>query len=565
MPDIATDKVLSIASSYALSMPIAQTLFTRGYTSREQLDAYLFSSLERDVQHPSSMKDAQRAVDRLIKAIDSGEKILIAGDYDVDGITSSALLLICLKPLGALINFFLPNRIKDGYGLSVATVEKAVANGYTLIITVDNGITAFDPALKARELGIDLIITDHHKPHDRLPNAYAIVNPNQNDCPYPFKFFAGVGVIFKVLSLLYECKGLTMPAKAYELLLLGTVADVVPLVGENRFWVRHGLQSVHACESSSLQLLKSNGGLTKPKLSSLDIGFSITPQINALGRLQDARQGVRFLIGADMQEVKEVGALLLSLNETRKELERSIFSQVKAKIESGVVDVMHERVIVLVGNDWPPGVIGLVASRLVATYARPVLLFHHAKNGLIKGSCRSIPAFNIFTALHACRDLIEQFGGHVMAAGLSLKEENLPALKQRLEALAAEQLSDDDLQLSVRLDAQALLPDFTKKFLKDMEYLEPFGNENKQPLFLIKNVTLVQEPTLLKGAHVKCTIFADGVVKPIIFFNRPELFELFIKQQEHSFDVAAYVVENVWNGRTTIELTGVDVSCLMGT
>lgn len=563
MPHEDSGQILSIASAYSLSLPIAQTLFTRGYKTSKQIDEYLFSSLEKDVAHPSCMKDAQKVVDRLIVAMNHGEKILIAGDYDVDGITSSALLLSCLVPLGASINFFLPNRIKDGYGLSVATVEKAADNGYKLIITVDNGITAFEPARKAKELGIDLIITDHHKPHDQLPDAYAIVDPHQKDCAYPFKFFAGVGVIFKVLSLLYERKGLTLPAKAYELLLLGTVADVVPLVGENRFWVRYGLQVVHSYESTSFNLLKTNGRVTKPKLSSLDIGFSITPQINALGRLQDARQGVRFLIGSDKQETEQVGALLMTLNEARKEIERSIFAEIKADIDASP-ESLQARILIKVGEHWPAGVIGLVASRLVATYGRPVLLFHRVKGGFIKGSCRSIPAFNIFSALSGSRDLLEQFGGHTMAAGLTLKEENLPHLQQRLEALAVQQLKQEDIQLSIHCDGQALLSDLTKKFLKDMEYLEPFGNENRQPLFYLKQVTLVQPPTLLKDAHVKCSIFADGIIKPIIFFNRPELYTWLMNQQDKAFDVAAYVTEHIWNGRSTIELTGVDVSYTQG-
>lgn len=563
LPPVDHEQTLHIAATYNLSVPIAQTLVTRGIVSREQLDTYLFSVIERDVEHPSRICDAQKAVDRIIQALDNGEKILIAGDYDVDGITSSALLLVCLMPLGAKINFFLPNRVKDGYGLSVKTVERAAANGYSLIITVDNGITAFEPARKARELGVDLIITDHHKPHDHLPDAYAVVDPHRADCHSTFKYFAGVGVIFKVLSLLYECKGLSMPAKAYELLLLGTVADVVPLIGENRFWVRHGLRYINAVESPCLKVLKANSRVTKPKLSSLDIGFSITPQINALGRLEDARQGVRFLIGSDEQEIEGVGALLRTLNETRKELERKIFAEIKAEIDAGAIDISKERVIFAVGKQWPPGVIGLVASRLVGMYGRPALLFHQTKDGLAKGSCRSIPAFNLFNALHGARDLLEQFGGHVMAAGLSIKADRLPALKERLEQLAAQLLTEQDLQLTVPLDAQALLSDFTKKFMKDLEYLEPFGNENKQPLFLIKNVTLVQQPVLLKDAHVKCTLFADGTIKPIVFFNRPELFSRLMKQQDQSFDVVAHVVENVWNGKTNIELSGVDIGRLV--
>lgn len=564
LPQGTYSEALAIAASYNLSVPIAQTLVTRGFVSRDQLDAYLFSSFDRDVGHASSMQDAEKAVERIMVALNKGEKILIAGDYDVDGVTSSALMLACLLPLGANINFFLPNRVRDGYGLSVKTVERAAANGYSLIITVDNGITAFEPALKAKELGIDLVITDHHRPHDEMPDAYAIVNPNRRDCAYPFKYFAGVGVIFKVMSLLYERKGLTMPPKAYELLLLGTVADVVPLTGENRFWVRHGLQYINTFESPSLALLKANGRVVKPKLSSLDIGFSIAPQINALGRLQDARQGVRFLIGADAQEIKEVGATLLALNEARRDIERTIFAEIKATIDAGSIDVTRERIIMAASDKWPSGVIGLVASRLVSSYGRPAILFHLTEQGLAKGSCRSINGFNLFNALHESRDIIEQFGGHTLAAGLSIKVDRLPMLKQRLEEAALKHLTEDDLKLKITIDAQALLSDLTKKFLTDLEHLEPFGNENKQPVFMVKQVNLVQPPVLLKDAHVKCTVFADGVLKPVMFFNRPELFDFFMQQQDKPFDIAAHVVENTWNGRTNIELTGIDVSCSAG-
>jgi len=564
VPEMQHASVLELASAYNLSVPIAQTLITRGFTDRAHLDAYLFSSFERDVGHAAQMKDADKAVERILLAIERGENILIAGDYDVDGVTSSSLMLVCLLPLGANINFFLPNRARDGYGLSVKTVERAARNGYTLIVTVDNGITAFEPALKARELGVDLIITDHHRQHHALPEAYAVVNPNRLDCEYPFKYLAGVGVIFKVMWLLYERKGLEMPAKAYELLLLGTVADVVPLVGENRFWVRHGLQYINRFESPSFQVLKQNGKVTKAKLSSTDIGFSIAPQINALGRLEDARQGVKFLIGSDLDEIKEVGNVLLALNDARREIERAIFAEIKAEIDAGNIDLNTERVIFAAGKGWPAGVIGLVASRLLSSYGRPAILFHLTNDGLAKGSCRSIPEFNMFNALQASHDLLKQFGGHSLAAGLSLPAENLPALKQRLEQMIAEQVSDDDLRLKLALDAHATLPELTKKFMQDLEYLEPFGNENRQPVFFVKDLVLVQKPQLLKDVHVKCQVFADGVIKPIMFFNRPELFEKFMNQGEQPFDVATYVVENHWNGRVNVELNGIDVARLAG-
>lgn len=560
LPQGDSQSIWAIAAAYNLSYPVAQLLLSRGYTDKEKIDSFLFSSFEKDVAHPSRFKDAQKSVDRILKAIHDKEKILVCGDYDVDGITSSALMMICLLPLGADINFFLPHRLRDGYGLSTKIVERAAQNNYTVLITVDNGITAFEPALKAKELGIDLIVTDHHKPHDHLPQAYAIVNPSQDDCEYPFKALAGVGVTFKLLSLLYEMKGLALPAKAYELLLLGTIADVVPLLGENRFWVRYGLNYVNNVESISLKVLKQNGKLTKPLLCAADIGFSIAPQINALGRLEDARQGVKFLIGADPAIVNEVGAVLLELNQARKEIERAIVASIEAEIATKKINLEQDTVIIGASSDWTPGVIGLVASRFVGAYGKPTILFHLTKDGKAKGSCRSIPEFNIFKALTACSDLIDQFGGHPMAAGLSLPAHNVPILKERLQNLLMEHVAREDLQPKVTLDAEITLPDLTKKFVDDLAHLEPFGNQNSNPNFYVKNVMLVQRPLLLKDAHVKCSIFADGVIKPIIFFNRPELFDKFQNIELNSFDLAVQVNENHWNGKVSIELQGVDVA-----
>jgi single-stranded-DNA-specific exonuclease len=560
LPEADSQRIAHIAATYNISFPIAHTLLSRGYTDHDAIKSFLFSSLEKDVAHPSLLKDAQKSVDRILYAIANKEPILVFGDYDVDGITSSALMMISLLPLGANVNFHLPHRVKDGYGLSTKIVERAARNGYKVIITVDNGITAFDPALKAKELGVDLIITDHHRQHADLPDAFAIVNPNQNDCPYPFKKLAGVGVSFKLLSLLYEQKGEKLPQKVYELLLLGTVADVVPLLGENRFWVRHGLHHVNNTESFAFKTLKQNGKVVRPLVSSLDIGFSIAPQINALGRLEDPRQGVKFLIGSDENEVTQVGKVLFELNEARKEIERSIIAEVQQMIDLEVVNVKDENVIIASSRNWPPGVIGLVASRFVGKYGKPTILFHETKDGMLKGSCRSIPEFNMFDALQASSEFIEQFGGHSQAAGLAIKKENLPHLKESLEKIVADTLTAEDLTQKLVIDAEGKLSDFSQKFMQDMRHLEPFGCDNKQPNFLISDVVLVQKPKLLKELHVKCSVFADGVIKPVIFFNRPELYPQLMAHESDSFSLAANVQENHWNGRVNIELTGIDIS-----
>lgn len=565
VPECDKEQMLSIASSYNLSLPLSQTLLSRGFISKEQIDDYLFSCAQKDVASAVTMKDAQKAVDRINKAIKDKEKILVFGDYDVDGITSSSLMMACLLPLGAAANFYLPHRVKEGYGLSTKVVRRAAANGYKVIITVDNGTTAFEQADVAKELGIDLIITDHHRPHEKLPDAFALVNPHQEDCKYPFKEFAGVGVIFKVLSLLYEQRGLPLPQKAYELLLLGTVADVVPLQGENRFWVRYGLQWANKMPSLSFNVLKTNGKVTRPVVTSTDIGFRITPQINALGRLEDPRQGVKFLLGSDKQETEQVGQVLFELNQARKQIERSIFEDVQELVESGKIDLKNENVILAASKNWPPGVIGLVASRLVGQYGRPTLLFHLTSSGKAKGSCRSIEGFNIFDALQASAEVIDQFGGHAMAAGLSLDSEKLPKLKKLLEARTRELLKPEDFVLKLALDAEIAMSDVSQKTAREMHYFEPFGAQNSEPKFYLKNVCLVQKPQLLKDAHIKCSVFSEGIIKPLIIFNRPDLYKPLMAQEEEPFDVAVQITENHWQSRVNIELLGLDVAGMKGT
>lgn len=551
--------VHAVSLTHNISLPIAQVLCSRGHITQEQVRTFLFSSLEQDVHAPSLMKDCEKAVQRILRAIEKQEKILIFGDYDVDGVTSCSLLMLALIPLGAQVNFHLPNRAKEGYGLSVSAVQRAVVNGFSLIITVDNGISAQAAAKCAFEQGIDLIITDHHRPDGALPPACAIVNPNQEDCAYPYKHLAGVGVSFKLISLLYAYKQLPFPDKIYELLALGTVADVVPLTGENRFWVRHGLSTINKQRSLALSVLANNSGLTTTSIDSLDIGFMIAPQINALGRLEDPRDAVKFLISSDIADVERIGKTLKDLNEERKRIDRAIYDDIEGAIVTQRINLDYENVIFAAHHSWPSGVIGLVAGKLMHSYGRPSFLFHLTK-GLAKGSCRSIPEFNIFNALQQNKDLLINFGGHSFAAGLSLKEKDLPELKERLEKQVRQQVSPDDLQPKLTIDGHLMLEEATQQCMADLQQLEPFGNQNPQPVFLIKNVTLLKAPQLLKDKHVRCSIFSQGVIKPIIFFNRPDLFSILQRLNDEPFDVACHIIDNEWQGVCRIELQGLDIA-----
>lgn len=552
-------QVSALAGQYHIMHPVMHILVSRGYGDPEKLQQFIFTPKNELVHQAALLKDAQRVVDRILHAIKQQEKILIVGDYDVDGITATSLLLCCLSELGARVNFFLPNRMRDGYGISVTTVDRAAKSGYGVIITVDNGITAFEPAAAARAHGVDMIITDHHRPHDHVPDAYAIVNPCQRDCAYPHKCLAGVGVAFKVAQLLFDALGKQLPEKVYELLLFGTVADVVPLVDENRYWVRYGLQTVNASPSVAVQVLKNNARLTNA-LSSLDIGFSLAPQLNALGRLEDPRDGVKFLLGDDVRETERIGGVLHQLNQVRRTVEKSVVADIEMDIERGLFDVSHDMVIVASRTGWPVGVIGLAASRLVGSYGRPVFLFHQSASGLLKGSCRSIPAINVFELLTDVKDLLVNFGGHAAAAGLSIERDALPEFKRRAHEYVQARLSMADLQQEIVCEAVLTLPEVSKKLVRDLLYLEPFGAENQRPTFIVRGVTLLEEPTLLKEAHVRCMIFSEGIIKPVIFFNRPDLYSVLCGAINSTIDVAVNVAENVWEGTTRVEFHGVDVA-----
>lgn len=556
-----TQKSLCIAKKFSLSIPVAQVLVARQLDSAELVARFLFSDKDADVACASKLKDGPKTVARILQAIENQEKILIFGDYDVDGMTSVSIVMLALVPLGANINYFLPDRQKDGYGISATAVEKAVKAGFKLIITVDNGTTAHGAAEMANKLGIDLIITDHHQPKESLPAVFALVNPHQTACSYPNKNFCGAGVIFKLMHLLYAQKEMSLPQKIYELLMMGTIADMVPLDFENRYWVRLGIAALKNNMSYSFFCLAKNAGLNPEKdfWSAQDIGFFIAPQLNALGRLENSRDAVKFLISSEESVVEEVAPRLKEINDRRKKIDREIFAQIEAKIKRKEIDLSKEKIIMAADSAWPPGVIGLVAGKLLAAYGRPTFLFHLTPEGIAKGSCRSIEKFNIFKALDQVQEILISFGGHSCAAGLSLEQNNLPALKVLLEKMIDQEVTAQDLEPTINIDAILNLPDSNKKLLSDLRMLEPFGHSNAVPYFLLEQVVLVKRPELLKDVHLKCLIFADGVIRPVIFFHKPELFDLFLINEDKPFDLVVSVNGNEWQGKTTIDFIGLDV------
>ncbi|KKR96720.1 MAG: Exonuclease RecJ [candidate division TM6 bacterium GW2011_GWE2_41_16] len=553
-------EIAALAGRLNLNPMLLEVLYGRGHTSYEELSSFLFTP-DTASHDPALLKDGTKAVERILRAIEHKEKILIAGDYDVDGITSTAVMMTCLLALGAQINFFLPHRTRNGYGLSAEVVEKAVSNSYSLIITVDNGITAFDAIKKSTQLGIDVIVTDHHQVHGEISGAYAIVNPCQESCGYPYKSLAGVGVSFKLMDLLYKTIGQTLPRRVYELLALGTVADVVPLHGENRYWVRRGLHLLRQEQCLAIRVLAENAGLDCRVLGSTDIGFSLAPQLNALGRLEDPRSSISFLLGSDEALVREFGLKLKDLNIKRRAIEKTVVDDVESYVKSGAIDLDSTYVIVADSENWPAGVVGLAASRIVSLFARPVILLHRTSDGKLKGSCRSIPEFNIFDGLKETADMLSSFGGHSHAAGLSFEQSRYDEFKERINAYAKSKLTKDDLVLKLDVDAHGCLGDFTDRFMDGMKYLEPFGSTNPEPTFMLKGLVLLDTPKIMKDVHVKCFVGGqDGAKRTILFFNRPDVISFFNNMGRGSlFNAVVSVRDNYFRSEHTLQVQGIDV------
>lgn len=553
-------EILSLSSDLNVSTCVAEILFKRGYKDKESARDFLFSYCCPQKHHPSNLEDAEKSVERIISAIKNKEKILICGDYDVDGISSTSLLLHSLLLLKANINFFLPNRIKDGYGLSKKTVENASNNNYKLIITVDNGISAYEAIKLAKEKNIDVIVTDHHQPGNVLPEANFIVNPHKKTCKYPFKGLAGVGVAFKLVTLIFEKLEKKIPEKIYELFLLGTIADMVPLVGENRYLVKNSLNILNSNKSYSIKVLAENAKiLPTKKINSTDVGFSLAPQINALGRLEDPRKGVLFFINSDEKKIDEIGKFLFELNEERKKIEKEIFSEINKDIKSKEEDLKKDACILRFSKNYPPGIIGLVAGKICQTYGLPTVIFYENEKEILKGSARSIPDCNIYEVLSSIdSSLIESFGGHSGAAGIVIKKENFSKFKDAFSKKIREICNVEKIENKIEVDAVIQIEEINKKLWHDLELLEPFGSENPLPVFLLKDVFL-KNFTVLKDLHIKATLQSGIKNCSIIFFNKPEWIIFFEKNKNKQISVLGKVVENIWKDESKIELIGIDI------
>ncbi|TDI88192.1 MAG: single-stranded-DNA-specific exonuclease RecJ [Caldithrix sp.] len=532
---------------------LARILLNRGIENIETARRFLKPELSH-LHDPFLLAGMQDAVERIAAAITNKEKILIYGDYDVDGTTATSMLLLFFRNLGQDVGFYIPDRLLEGYGLSEKGMVFAKENGLDLIITVDCGITAVDEVKLANEFGIDVIICDHHQPAQDLPPAMAILNPKREDCTYPFKELAGVGVAFKLLQALQRHLALdeSTVMRFLGLVSIGSSADIVPLVDENRVIVKHGLQSLSEPKSIGLEALIDSSGLSDREIGTGQVVFVLAPRINAVGRMGDAGRAVRLLTSDNKQQAKNIATILESENRHRKSIDEETFSQAFEIIESDF-NPGEESFFVLHKKGWHPGVIGIVASRLVEKFYRPTLMIATDEKGLGRGSARSIAGFNIYEALKECEDLMVNFGGHKYAAGLTIEIENIPLLREKLSQIAAKQLTDDLLKPKLSIDSEIRFHEIDGQLIKLINRMAPFGPQNMRPLFLSKGLHVVGTPSVVGRNHLKLKVRQDGVIMDAIGFDLGEKIYR-ISPGEQDVEMVYIIDENEYKGRKTIQL-----------
>ena len=534
------DGIRALARESGISEIMARLLYMRGYPTADRVRAFLRQE-ESQFHDPYLLLDMQAAVERVFSALEGGERIAIYGDYDVDGVTSVSLLYLYLKAQGGDVEYYIPSRIKEGYGISAPALDILREHGVSLMITVDTGITAIDEIEYAKGLGIDTVVTDHHECRAELPNACAVVNPHRADDPYPFKELAGVGVVFKLICALEmeKCRrngislqeGIRTVCKEYaDLVCIGTIADVMPIVDENRLIVTYGLKLVENTKRPGLCALidaASGGkGTRKRKVNSSFIGFTIAPRMNAAGRVSDASIAVELLLTQSKEKAFALAEQLCELNLTRQVEENRIAEEAYQKIGQTLAGE-NDRVIVIENDSWQQGIIGIVSSRITERYGLPSILisFDGSTDGeptmsdLGKGSGRSVKGLNLVEALTACEDLLVRFGGHELAAGLTVQRCNVDAFRNRINQYAKEQLGEEPLCVTLDADCEVEVSDLSMSLAQEIATLEPFGVSNPVPVFVLKDARLVRVIPMGGGKHVKLILEKDGVELSAVWFG----------------------------------------------
>ena len=549
-----------LGAELGVSPVTARLLCIRGLGDLDQARRFLSPTLD-DLHDPFALTDMQPAVERVLGAIERRERIAIHGDYDVDGVTSTVILRRALELLGADVTHFIPERLRDGYGLQPASLDRLHADGVRLVISVDCGIRGVDAALHARALGLDLIITDHHEPDAAgLPDAFAVINPKRHDCTYPDKNLAGVGVALKLVQALCAKTGRSGWLPAFvKVAAIGTLADVVPLQGENRIIAKLGLGMLSkGPHKVGLRSLLDVCGLTGKDIDSYHIGFVLAPRVNAAGRMSTPDIAARLLLASDeamSQEARELAEQLNVENVRRQEEEADIVAQARKLVETDL-EIGSRTVLVVAGEGWHRGVIGIVASKLVDAFHRPAIVLS-IDGETAHGSCRSIPSFNMLAALESCADAMVKFGGHTQAAGLTLETGRIRELRARVNEFADRCLGPDDLRPRLWIDGALGFRSITEQVASEMTRLAPFGAGNPCPVFRTSRVEIIDGPRRVKDRHLKMAFRQDGRVFRGIAWRASER-EAFVAEHRGAIDLAFSLEQDTWNGERYLQLSIAD-------
>ncbi len=554
-----TTAVSALQQSLGVSPVIAHLLALRGITSFDKAKTF-FRPSQENIYDPFLMKDMDLAAARLATAIRNQEKVLVYGDYDVDGTTSTSIVYLFLKQFGLDANYFIPHRFKDGYGISIEGIEKAIESKASLIVSVDCGITAVEEAKYAKEKGIDLIICDHHNAGEVIPDAVAVLDPKRPDCNYPFDGLSGAGVAYKLVQATLTVLGLNgnNASQFLDLVAISIASDIVPLVDENRVLMRHGLKIINETPRTGIKALANLIKMDIGSISTSQIVFSLGPRINAAGRMGDAGKAVELLISDTDEAAAQHARELEAINKKRRDKDSETMKGALDIIEKEV-NVDKAAVVVLHCEDWHLGVIGIVASRIVDLYCRPTVMLSTV-DGQIKGSARSIKGFNIYNALKQCDDLLLQFGGHEFAAGLTMDECNLEEFKSRLQEVVSSDLCDDDFKPELLVDAELDLSKVDLKFWKVLNQFEPYGPLNMRPIFVSRGLEVVGTPSVVGNGHLKMKVAQNGSAPfDVIGFNMHEYLPKVRESNGKGIDIAYVLEENNWNRKKSIQIRLKDV------
>lgn len=545
--------VLSLADSLNISSILADLLIKRGVTNFYEAKDYFRPSIDA-IHDPFLMDGMEKATRRVIEAVTSNQKICVYGDYDVDGTCSAAIMYMFLKELDANVEVYIPNRITEGYGISVTSVDILKERGTDLIISVDCGITAVEEVTHANKLGIDTIICDHHQPKDVLPPAFAILDPLKPNDEYPFNYLSGAGIAFKLARAIADKIGRKELVLDYlDLVALAAAADIVPLVDENRILVKEGIEKINNNPRPGIQALMKRARMTPGNLSAGQIVFTVAPRINAVGRMGDAYRAVELFVTKDYAEAERLAGVLEGENFERRKVDEVTFSHA---IELAREDIENNDSLGLVLHDdnWHPGVIGIVASRLVEKFYRPTIMLTTI-DGVAKGSARSIIGFNIYEALQQCKDLLVQFGGHKAAAGLEIKIDKIDEFRKRFNEILRETLTAQDVKPEVIIDQKISLHDITPKFVRILNQFAPFGPGNMRPVFLAENVNVKSTPRIVGTNHMVVSFSQNGTdrIYDSIGFNMG-VFANQIEKDKNKVDIVFTIEKIVRDGRTYPQL-----------